>query len=103
LARKKGSATLLLRDAEVVDLLDGVGRHNEVAVARLERRLMRPGYDEAAEPQRLGRAVESALDHGQGVTPRVCTRRCRIVDAIAPTLLDDKLRTNVAIDTCLAG
>ena len=37
---------LLLRDArELIDLLDGVGRHDQVAVVRLERWLRACGYD----------------------------------------------------------
>jgi hypothetical protein len=38
---------LLLRDArELIDLLDGVGRHDQLAVVRLERWLRARGYDE---------------------------------------------------------
>jgi hypothetical protein len=41
---------LLLRDArELVDLLDGVGRHDQVAVVRLERWLRARGYDDEAD------------------------------------------------------
>jgi hypothetical protein len=41
---------LLLRDArELIDLLDGVGRHDQVAVVRLERLLRARGYDEEAD------------------------------------------------------
>ena len=41
---------LLLRDArELVDLLDGIGRHDQVAVVRLERWLGAHGYDEEAD------------------------------------------------------
>ena len=41
---------LLLRDArEVVDLLEGVGRHDQVAVVRLERWLRARRYDEEAD------------------------------------------------------
>ena len=41
---------LLLRDArELIDLLDGVGRHDQVAVVRLERWLRARGYDEVAD------------------------------------------------------
>jgi len=40
---------LLLRDArELVDLLDGIGRHDQVAVVRLERWLRGRGYDDEA-------------------------------------------------------
>ena len=41
---------LLLRDTrELVDLLDGVGRHDQVAVVRLERCLGARGYDDEAD------------------------------------------------------
>jgi hypothetical protein len=41
---------LLLRDArELGDLLDGVGRHDQVAVVRLERWLRARGYDDEAD------------------------------------------------------
>ena len=41
---------LLLRDArELVDLLDGIGRHDQVAVVRLERWLRARGYDDEAD------------------------------------------------------
>jgi hypothetical protein len=41
---------LLLRDArELIDLLDGLGRHDQVAVVRLERWLRARGYDEEAD------------------------------------------------------
>ena len=41
---------LVLRDArELVDLLDGVGRHDQVAVVRLERWLRARGYDDEAD------------------------------------------------------
>jgi hypothetical protein len=41
---------LLLRDArELVDLLDGVGRHDHVALVRLERWLRARGYDDEAD------------------------------------------------------
>jgi hypothetical protein len=41
---------LLLRDArELVDLLDGVGRHDQVAVVRLERWLRARGYHDEAD------------------------------------------------------
>ena len=41
---------LLLRDArELIDLLDGVGRHDQVAVVRLERWLRARGYDDDAD------------------------------------------------------
>ncbi|HEX3332282.1 MAG TPA: hypothetical protein VHS27_20335 [Gaiellales bacterium] len=41
---------LLLRDARgLVDLLDGVGRHDQVAVVRLERWLRGRGYDDEAD------------------------------------------------------
>jgi hypothetical protein len=41
---------LLLRDArELIDLLDGIGRHDRVAVVRLERWLRARGYDDAAD------------------------------------------------------
>jgi hypothetical protein len=41
---------LVLRDArELVDLLDGVGRHHQVAVVRLERWLRARGFDDEAD------------------------------------------------------
>jgi hypothetical protein len=41
---------LVLRDArELLDLLDGAGRHDQVAVVRLERWLPARGYDEEAD------------------------------------------------------
>jgi hypothetical protein len=41
---------LVLRDArELVDLLEGVGRHDQVAVVRLERWLRARGYDDEAD------------------------------------------------------
>jgi hypothetical protein len=41
---------LLLRGGrELVDLLDGIGRHDRVAVVRLERWLRPRGHDEAAD------------------------------------------------------
>ena len=41
---------LLLRDArELVDLLDGVGRHDQVAFVRLERSLRARGCDDEAD------------------------------------------------------
>jgi hypothetical protein len=41
---------LVLRDArELVELLDGVGRHDQVAVVRLERWLRARGYDDEAD------------------------------------------------------
>jgi hypothetical protein len=41
---------LLLRDArELIDLLDGIGRHIRLAVVRLERWLRARGYDEEAD------------------------------------------------------
>jgi hypothetical protein len=41
---------LLLRDArELIDLLDRVGRHDQVAVVRLERWLRARGYDDEAD------------------------------------------------------
>ena len=41
---------LLLRDArELIDLLDGIGRHDRVAVVRLERWLRARGYDDEAD------------------------------------------------------
>jgi hypothetical protein len=41
---------LLLRDArELLDLLDGVGRYDQVAVVRLERWLRARGYDDEAD------------------------------------------------------
>ena len=40
----------LLRDArDLVDLLDGIGRHDGVAVVRLERWLRARGYDDEAD------------------------------------------------------
>jgi hypothetical protein len=43
---------LVLRDArELVDLLEGVGRHDHVALVRLERWLRARGYDD--EPDRV--------------------------------------------------
>jgi len=45
-----GDRHLLLRDArELIDLLDGVGRHGQVAIVRLERWLRARGYDEEAD------------------------------------------------------
>ena len=41
---------LVLRDArELIDLLDGIGRHDQVAVVRLERWLRARGYDDEAD------------------------------------------------------
>jgi hypothetical protein len=41
---------LLLRDArELVEVLEGLGRHDQVAVVRLERWLRARGEDEAAD------------------------------------------------------
>jgi hypothetical protein len=41
---------LLLRDArELIDLLDGIGRHDQVAVVRLERWLRARGFDDEAD------------------------------------------------------
>jgi hypothetical protein len=41
---------LVLRDArELIDLLDGVGRYDQVAVLRLERWLRARGYDDEAD------------------------------------------------------
>ncbi len=40
----------MLRDArELIDLLDGVGRHDQVAVVRLERWLRARGFGEEAD------------------------------------------------------
>jgi hypothetical protein len=45
-----GDRYLLLRDArELIDLLDGIGRHDRVAVVRLERWLRARGYDDEAD------------------------------------------------------
>ena len=45
-----GDRYLVLRDArELIDLLDGIGRHDQVAVVRLERWLRARGYDDEAD------------------------------------------------------
>ncbi len=70
---------LMLRDArELIDLLDGVGRHDQDAVVRLERWLRARGYDDeaTASPERwsdwprLGRLFISSLDDGQKAVAR---------------------------------